>query len=266
MITTGAANAVLNLVSISLMTVPRKRRAGLFLKKRQKRYERWRPDFHLESGDRRIGPQYHGVTLGHYEKERSLMIRSPTIDEIQNLGFEWPKYTLIEQNCVMDGLRVDLFRTIGKLMKALAELEDLSFKATEVNRYRSNEIAVEAFHHEDAIRYLRSIQAAFEKRELGLTDYLVPAWPMLGITRASEVRALTIAEVDQWLESSAVRCVWTDWTSMQLRWLSRKEVEEIRSALLEPSDGFPPYGYMASEWCTDEGETFLLFRLYYWPI
>lgn len=191
---------------------------------------------------------------------------NPILREIRSLGFEWPKYRLIKRYCLRDGLRIDLFRTTARLMKALAELEDVSFKATEANRYRSNEIAVKALHYEEAIRYLRSIQAAFEKRELGMTDYLAPAWSLLGITRASEVRKLTIAEVDQPLRSSEVRCAWTIWTSMQLRWLSRKEVEEIRSALLEPSDGFPPYGYMASEWCTDEGETFLLFCLYYWPI
>jgi hypothetical protein len=193
-------------------------------------------------------------------------LRSPTVDEIRNLGFEWPKYPLIEQYCVMDGLGVDLFQTLGKLMRALAELEDLSYKATELRRYGSHEIAVQAMHHEEAIFYLRQIQATFEKRGLARMDFLLPAWPMLGITRASEVRDLTIAEVDRWLESSAVRCAWTEWTSMQLRWLSRKEVEEVRSDLVEPSEGFPPLGYMASEWRTNENETILVFCMYYWPI
>ncbi len=166
----------------------------------------------------------------------------------------------------MDGLRVDLFRTIGRLMKALAELEDLSYKDTEVHRHGSNETAVQVLQHQDAIRYLRLIQTAFEKRELGPADLLAPAWSLLGIAHASEVQALTIAEVDQRLGTNAARCAWTESTFMQLRWLSRNELEEVRSALLEPSDGFPAHGYMASEWRTDEGERFLLFRLYYWPV
>ena len=194
------------------------------------------------------------------------MFRKPTVDEIRNLGFEWPKYKLIEQYCFMDGLGVDLFRTLGKLMKALADLDDLSYKATDLRRHRSNEMAVQALRHEDVIRYLRLIQATFEQRELGPTDFLLPAWPMLGITRASEVQELRKAEVGQWLDSSGVRCAWTEFTYMQLRWLSRQEVKEVRPDLVEPSPGFPHYGYKASEWRTDEAETILLFCLYYWPI
>lgn len=45
MITTGAANAAQNLVSIGLMTALRKRRAGPFLKKKRKRYGRWLPAY-----------------------------------------------------------------------------------------------------------------------------------------------------------------------------------------------------------------------------
>lgn len=52
-------------------------------------------------------------------------MRNPTIADIRSLGFEWPKYPLIEQYCVMDELQVDLWGTIGKLTKARSEINDV---------------------------------------------------------------------------------------------------------------------------------------------
>ena len=196
------------------------------------------------------------------------MFRKPTVDEIRNLGFEWPKYTLIEQNCVMDGLRIDLFRTIGKLMKARSEINDVLEEISGIaDAEQIYEMKLQADKHDEVIGYLRGIQAAFEKKKLVPTDLLLPIWPQLGIIHASEVRPLTKAEVGQWLKSSAVRYAWTEWAYTHLHWLSRQEVEQrIQPHLVDPSSGFPHYGYLASEWRTDENKTILVFCMCYWPV
>ncbi len=195
-------------------------------------------------------------------------MRSPTVDQIRDLGFEWPKDMLIEQYCETDGLSVDLIPIIGKLMKARSEinniLEEISGKADFEQIY---EMKRQADRHDEVIGYLREIQAAFEKRKLVPTDLLLPIWPLLSIPHASEVRPLTKAEVSQWLESSAVRCAWTDSVYTHLHWLSRQEVEQrIQPDLFDPDSGFPHYGYLASEWRTNENETILVFCMCYWPI
>ncbi len=64
MITTDAASAVQNLVSIGLMMALRKSRAGLFLKKKQKRYEKWRAS-HLEPEEH---PKHDKQTLPNSAK------------------------------------------------------------------------------------------------------------------------------------------------------------------------------------------------------
>ena len=193
---------------------------------------------------------------------------NPTVEEIRNLGFEWPKNILIEQYCYMDGLRVDLFRTLGKLMKARSEIYDLwvQFKR-EANTEQECEINLQAEKHDEVISYLRKIQAAFEKKGMGPEDLLRPIWHHLGISGVIEVRPLTRAEACQLLESNAVLCAWTEWTYTHLHWISRQEVEQqILPHLVDSGPEFPFYAYMASEWrggrgCVDE--TILLFCMYY---
>jgi len=41
-------------------------------------------------------------------------------NEIRNLGFDWPKYLLVEEYCVMDGGKVDLAKTIEGLQASRA--------------------------------------------------------------------------------------------------------------------------------------------------
>jgi hypothetical protein len=194
------------------------------------------------------------------------MYHSPTVDEIRNLGFEWPKNILIEQYCVMhDGPGVDLFRTIGKLMKARSEINDVLEQFKRKGDWeQEREIIRQGDKHNEVIGYLRRIQAAWEKRELEPTDLLLPIWPHLGIPGTVEVRELTNAEVGQLLESSAVRCAWTDAGYAQLHLISRQEVEQrILPHLFDPGLGIPYYGYLASEWHTNDGETIVIFCLYY---
>jgi hypothetical protein len=196
------------------------------------------------------------------------MIRNPTGEEIRNLGFEWPKNILIEQYSVMDGLGVNLFQTIGKLMKARSEINDVLEKISGIaDAEQIYEMRLQADKHDEVISYLREIQAALEKRKLVPTDLLLPIWPQLGIPHASEVRPLPKAEVGQWLKSSAVRYAWTEWGYTHLHWLSRQEVEQrIQPHLVDPGSGFPHYGYLASEWRTNENKTILVFCMCYWPI
>jgi hypothetical protein len=196
------------------------------------------------------------------------MYHSPTVDEIRNLGFDWPKNILIEQYCYMDGLRVDLFRTLSKLMEARSEIHDVLEKISgKADVEQIYEMKRQAEKHDEEIGYLRQIQAAFEHKQMGPTDMLLPVWRKLGIAYADEVRPLTKAEVERLLESSAVRCAWTDWRYTHLHWLSRQEVEQrILPHLVDPGSGFPHYGYLASEWRGDDSEPILVFCMHYWPI
>lgn len=196
------------------------------------------------------------------------MTCSPTVDEIRNLGFEWPKNILIEQYCETDGSRVHLIPTIGKLMQARSEINDVLEKISgKADFEQIYEMRRQAEKHDEVIGYLREIQATFEKRELVPTDLLFPIWHKLGIADAVEVRALRKAEVGQWLGSSSVRCAWTDWTYTHLHWLSRQEVDRrILSHLVDPGSVLPNYWYLASEWCADGTETILVFCMCYLPI
>jgi hypothetical protein len=40
--------------------------------------------------------------------------------DIQDLGFDWPKYALIEEYCVMEDGKVDLVRTIERMQSSQA--------------------------------------------------------------------------------------------------------------------------------------------------
>ncbi|MFC1848617.1 hypothetical protein ACFL27_00270 [candidate division CSSED10-310 bacterium] len=48
------------------------------------------------------------------------MVRKLSAHDIQNLGFDWPKYALIEQYCVIEDGKVDLTRTIEKMQSSRA--------------------------------------------------------------------------------------------------------------------------------------------------
>lgn len=38
-----------------------------------------------------------------------------SVNEIRDLGFDWPKYALLEEYCVLEGGQVDLDRTVERL-------------------------------------------------------------------------------------------------------------------------------------------------------
>ena len=43
-----------------------------------------------------------------------------SVDDIQNLGFDWPKYALIEEYCVIEDGKVDLAKTIEGMQSSRA--------------------------------------------------------------------------------------------------------------------------------------------------
>lgn len=46
------------------------------------------------------------------------MARNLYVVDIQSLGFEWPKYTLIEKYCVIKDGKIDLIGTIEKMQSS----------------------------------------------------------------------------------------------------------------------------------------------------
>lgn len=48
------------------------------------------------------------------------MARKLSAHDIQNLGFDWPKYALIEEYCVIEDGKVDLTRTIERMQSSRA--------------------------------------------------------------------------------------------------------------------------------------------------
>lgn len=43
-----------------------------------------------------------------------------SIDEIRGLGFDWPRYALIEEYCVLEAGQVDLVRTMERMQSSQA--------------------------------------------------------------------------------------------------------------------------------------------------
>jgi hypothetical protein len=56
------------------------------------------------------------------------MTRKLSVQELKDLGFDWPKHTIIEQYCVVEDDRVDLHKTIE------AMLSSRSFYAGQINQ------------------------------------------------------------------------------------------------------------------------------------
>ena len=48
------------------------------------------------------------------------MVGKLSANEIRNLGFDWPKYLLVEEYCVMDGGKVDLAQMLEGLQASRA--------------------------------------------------------------------------------------------------------------------------------------------------
>ena len=48
------------------------------------------------------------------------MVRKLSANDIQKLGFDWPKYVLIEEYCVIEDGKVDLTRTIERMRSSRA--------------------------------------------------------------------------------------------------------------------------------------------------
>ena len=48
------------------------------------------------------------------------MVEKLSVDDIQNLGFNWPKYALVQEYCVLEDGLVDLTRTIERMQSSRA--------------------------------------------------------------------------------------------------------------------------------------------------
>jgi len=53
-------------------------------------------------------------------REEDELVRKLSAYDIQNLGFDWPKYALIEEYCIMENGKVDLTRTIERVQSSRA--------------------------------------------------------------------------------------------------------------------------------------------------
>jgi len=52
--------------------------------------------------------------------EEDKVVRKLSANDIQKLGFDWPKYVLIEEYCVIEDGKVDLTRTIERMRSSRA--------------------------------------------------------------------------------------------------------------------------------------------------
>jgi hypothetical protein len=53
-------------------------------------------------------------------REEDHVVRKLSVDDIQSLGFAWPKYALLEEYCVLEEGKVDLTRTMERLQSSRA--------------------------------------------------------------------------------------------------------------------------------------------------
>ena len=101
------------------------------------------------------------------------MVGKLTADAIQKLGFDWPKYALIEQYCVIQDGKVDLAKTIEGMQSSRRFYrkqlnEAFAFKMQTGADYtdftdRHDEYARMERGLSEAIAYLEKIVAAFER-------------------------------------------------------------------------------------------------------
>ncbi len=52
--------------------------------------------------------------------EENKVVQKLSVNEIQNLGFDWPKYALIEEYCVIEDGALDLARSIERIRSSRA--------------------------------------------------------------------------------------------------------------------------------------------------
>ena len=48
------------------------------------------------------------------------MVQRLSVGDIRKLGFDWPKYALIDEYCVVEGDKIDLGKTIERLQSSRA--------------------------------------------------------------------------------------------------------------------------------------------------
>ena len=53
-------------------------------------------------------------------REEDDVVRKLPVHEIQNLGFDWPRYALLEEYCILEDGKVDLDRTMERLQSSRA--------------------------------------------------------------------------------------------------------------------------------------------------
>jgi hypothetical protein len=53
-------------------------------------------------------------------REEDEVIQKLSVYDIQSLGFEWPKYALVQEYCVFEDGRIDLTRTIERMESSRA--------------------------------------------------------------------------------------------------------------------------------------------------
>ena len=97
------------------------------------------------------------------------------IDKIRSLGFEWPKYALIEEYCVFEHGKIDLTRSLDEMRSSQAyykkQLADAyKFKTQHSADYsdftdRFDEYAHKKRRLDEAIAYLEEVKMAAEKQE-----------------------------------------------------------------------------------------------------
>ena len=102
------------------------------------------------------------------------VIQKLSADDVQSLGFDWPKYPLIEEYCVMEGGRVDLTQTVERMQSSRAYYrkqlnEAFAFKTRHGADYSDFTDRFDDYARMDrelgvAISYLEEILEAAEER------------------------------------------------------------------------------------------------------
>jgi hypothetical protein len=98
------------------------------------------------------------------------LVERLSFDEVRALGFDWPKYAVVEDHCVMEGALVDLGGTMASLQSSHAFYkrqlnEAYAFKRSTGADYsdftdRFDEYAGKKHELDQTIAYLREIVAA----------------------------------------------------------------------------------------------------------
>ena len=93
-----------------------------------------------------------------------------TVTDINNLGFAWPRYPLIEEYCVMENAKVDLAKTLEKMQSSRSYYKKQLNEAFAFKMQTGADYSDFSDHFDDYARMERQLGLAITYIEMIIKD------------------------------------------------------------------------------------------------